>query len=173
MQATAERRSIGRWVVLGVIVALVVMWAYIFWFQWSGRGKPLNRLDDETWAPAAEAICAPVREAMFALPSGDDFEGRSLAERADVLDQVTAMYTAMIADLQALPSPASAKDQEILRQWFGDWQIYFDSRDAHAAKLRAGEDARFALLADEPIDGRIEFFVETNRMESCNFPGDV
>lgn len=171
--APSQGRPWGRWFVVAVAVGLVGMWGYIYWFQWSGRGEALNELDDETWAPQAEALCEPVRAAMLALPSGSDFEGVSLAGRADVLDQITVMYDDLLVQLAALPQPASDKDRTLLTEWFADWDVYQRSRAAHSEKLRAGQDEQFVLLADQPVDGRMQFFAETNRMLSCDAPGDV
>jgi hypothetical protein len=162
----------GRTVIAVVVVGLVAMWAYVVYLAVGpGRADPLDRLDNPTFAAAAEPRCAAALSAVEALPSAA--EVASATERADVLDRANAELAAMLDDLEGL-APDGEDGQMVLR-WLADWRTYLDDRSEYADRLRVDPGAQLLVTAKagrhitRPIDG----FAADNRMPSCATPPDV
>jgi hypothetical protein len=162
----------GRTAIVVVVLGLVAMWAYVVYLAFGpGRADPLDRLDDPTFAAAAETRCASALGAIEALPTAA--ETTTAAERADVLDRANAELAAMLDDLEGI-APAG-EDGQMVQRWLVDWRTYLEDRAEYADRLRVDPGAQLLVTAKagrhitRPIDG----FAADNRMPSCATPPDV
>jgi hypothetical protein len=172
-QPPATRRTWKRWILGFVLAGIAVMWIYVFWFDLSGRGQPLDRVSDRQWSAAAEAVCAPVRAKVFELPQASST--RTPQERAVVFAQATELLATMVTRLQALPFNGKAAEREVVDRWLADWRTLLQDRQEYIAQLRTGYDGEFGVTAGEggaPIDGRMDTFADVNHMKSCEYTGD-
>jgi hypothetical protein len=168
---------LGRVVVLIVVCALVSMWGYVLYLAFGpGRQPPIDRLDDPTFAAAAEERCATTLEEVDRLPVAS--ASHTAAERADVLARANAVYTAMLDDLDDLETLAPDGDQrQRAGEWLADWRTYLGDRQNYAAALQTDPDARLLVSAKpgkgQQITGWIDEFANANRMPSCVSPTDA
>lgn len=170
-----EQSRTGRVAVTVILVALVVMWAWIWFFA---PRENVDRFSERAFPEAAEPICAVAHQAILALPSGR--ETPTVAERAAVVREGTEIVAAMVADLEAIAGLVTDPDDaEILRLWFDDWHdLYLADRWAHVERLEAatpdtpGEDLAF-LVQDLRYGRRIDGLANVNDMDSCVIPGDI
>ncbi|HEY6415333.1 MAG TPA: hypothetical protein VIX41_03815 [Acidimicrobiales bacterium] len=167
----------GRTVVVIVVCALVSMWGYVLFLAFGpGRQPPIDRLDDPTFAEAAEERCATTLEQVDLLPVAS--ASHTAAERADVLARANGAYAAMLDDLDGLQSLVPAGDQRRrASEWLSDWRTYLGDRERYADALRTDPDARL-LVSEKPgegqqITGWIDEFANANRMPSCVSPTDA
>lgn len=158
---------------LGVIVVLLVaMWAGIFLglFDKTAPGT----LDDRSFGPAAEPVCATAKQQIDQLPKA--FETTDHVDRADVVARSNVILRAMIDELRTM-APTADRDGTMSQEWLGDWSTYIGNREDYAARLRADETARFyetpKSSATEQISKPIDRFAYVNDMASCNTPKDM
>jgi hypothetical protein len=167
----------GRVVVLIVVCALLSMWGYVLFLAFGpGRQPPIDRLEDPTFAEAAEERCAATLEQVDRLPVAS--ASHTAAERADVLARANGAYAAMLDDLDDLQSLVPAGDQRRrANEWLSDWRTYLGDREAYADALRTDPDARLLVSAKpgegQQITGWIDEFANANRMPSCVSPTDA
>jgi hypothetical protein len=160
-----------------VVCALASMWGYVLFLAFGpGRQPPIDRLDDPTFAVAAEERCAATLERVDRLPVAS--ASHTAAERADVLARANGAYAAMLDELDGLQPLVPAGDQRRrAREWLSDWRTYLADRARYADALRTDPDAR--LLVSEKagegqqITGWIDEFANANRMPSCVSPTDA
>ena len=88
---------------------------------------------------------------------GDDVA--MLAERADLVDQATAIVEGALDEVVAV-TPTDEKGQGIVPDWEADYRRYLADRRAYSERLRNGEDVPFSETAIEgiPISERVERF---------------
>lgn len=153
-----------------VCAAFAVMWAFALFIN---DPQPAGVLDDVSWPPRAQAVCARARAEVDALPPAHT--AHTPQERAVVLDRANDTLAAMVADLRALGLPASGRDASFVQQWLADWDGYVASRRAHADALRAGDDGEFSVAdaGGEPVTERMDFWARVNDMPACVVPLDV
>jgi hypothetical protein len=175
--APGRRFRPTRILLTAVVVALVSMWCYVLFLAFGpGRQPPIDRLDDPAFAEAGEERCAEALDVVADLPVAS--ESPTAAERADVIVEADAAYTAMLDDLDGMVDLAPAGDQRRrATEWLADWRTYIGDREAYAAALRSDPDARL-LVSEKEGDGRqvtgwIDEFANANRMPSCVTPTDV
>jgi hypothetical protein len=164
-------------IVIGAIfVVLGVMWIYAWFFAPTGQ---VDQFHDAAWSSRAESICTTTRNRVADLPSAfsfKDVQPKSLAleQRAGVLDQVTALLRTQIADLRSV-APTDAKARKGVTVWLADWDGYLASRDAQAARMRAGIDEPFTVKEEggAPVTLRMDEFATTNGMPDCIVPDDI
>lgn len=181
--ATAEGdpRPTRTWVralLAAVVAGLGAMWVYVLFI---GEPQSPNVLDDETWPPRAEEICAGVADDVAALPPARSFADveplqEALRQRADVADQATDLLEGQLAAMRAAPAPTGEHDDELLAAWFADWDIYLQDRHDHIAEWRDGRDGPFAETEADtggPISNRMNALAKENGMPSCVVPGDL
>lgn len=170
-----------RWVrvlLAAIVLALGAMWVYVLFI---GEPKTPNVLDDETWPPQAEQICATVAADVAALPPAHSFVDvepleEALRQRAEVAEQATELLEGQVTSLRALPAPAGEHDDELLAAWLADWDTYIQDRRDHIAEWRAGRDGPFAETEADtggPISNRMTALAKENRMPTCVVPGDL
>lgn len=175
--APSGRRRLRRSVIGGVVAAMVIMWAYVLYLAFvPGREPPVDRLDDPSFARAAEPVCAEALERIDRLPVAASVSDAT--DRAEVLDQANVAYADMLDELDELVPLAPAGEQrERTQEWLSDWRTHLGDRETYAAALRVDPNARLLVTA-KPGDGRhitgfIDEFARANRMVSCAEPTDV
>lgn len=171
-ETPTRRWKSGRVLVTLVVVALVAMWVYILYLAFGpGRQAPPDRLDDPSFATAAEARCRVALAEVAVLPRAVD--AGSAAERADVVEEANASFAAMLDDLEALV-PAG-EDGRLVRAWLADWQTYLDDRAAYAVALRDDPEARLLVSpkGTRQVTEYLDAFAADNRMPACSTPLDV
>ncbi len=159
----------------GIAAATVVAASFLLWtYALSGvaRKDPPDTLADSDYGAAAQALCAPFRISVDALPPAP--ASKTPQERAVVLGAATEELRQMVAALRTI-SPNNGPDQYIVTKWLADWDQYLADRTAYRDILASGKDARFVLRS---FDG--EFYTKSmdniaavNNMRSCDTPGDV
>lgn len=171
----------GRWTrpkVFAAAMVFVVMagfWAWIWMYQLSNQGEEdmPDRLDDLAWTADADAVCAATNESVAQLPSAQSTA--TAAERADVIEEATARYEAMLVELEALAPTGSDRDAVITDAWFADYRIFLADRLDFAEALRSDPEARFLVTEKygSHVTKPIDRFARVNEMEACMSPGDV
>jgi hypothetical protein len=164
-------RRISRVVIVAGIAGVVVMWIYAFF----GEVPAPARLDDRTFPPVAEPICARARHDIEQLPRAFETGDDHLA-RADVVDRATVRLAAMVAELRATV-PAAETTRRRVSLWLDDWDIYLDDRRDYTARLRVDRFAKFHVTQSDrdrrQINSALDNFAKVNTMASCATPEDV
>jgi hypothetical protein len=157
-----------------VVAVLILLFVFGIWAYALTRPvqPPPDRLDDQSFASEAQEVCVTTVAALDALPQA--FQTSTADERASVVSQSNAELEAMLAALRSLV-PAAERDQRMLTEWLGDWEIYLGNRQDYVDRLREDGDARI-FVAEK--DGRqitvaVDRFAEINDMPSCRTPKDV
>lgn len=162
----------GRVISSLLLLGIIAFWVWAF-SPWAPSGHP-DTLDDERFGELAEARCAEALELHEAtIPLA--VEAADGLERADQIDAGTAIFTAMIDDVEALAPPTGTRDGDLVARWLADWRTYLADRDAYAADFRAGIDDAFGVTSrdGDQITAPIDLFADINDMESCASPTDV
>lgn len=169
----ARRRwSPGRVAATGVVVLLLAMWGYVLYLAFGpGRQPPPDRLDDTTFAVAAQAVCRDALDDVAELPRA--VETPDPVERAAVVEAANDRFARMLDDLAVL-TPAG-EDGAVVTAWLADWAVYLGDRSAYAEALRTDPDARLLVTPkqNEQVTEFIDAFAKDNRMPSCGTPLDV
>ena len=164
-----RRWSRGR---IGVTIWIVVMIGFWFYaFLLAPKGSP-DILDDQAFAPAAEARCAQARTVIDALPNAST--AKSATERADVIEQANQELRDMLATISSLPT-GTPHDTNLINLWLTDWRQYVVDREDFSQQLRVNPAATFGVTArnGQQITKAIDAFAGRNRMPSCEVPGDA
>jgi hypothetical protein len=168
---------VGRVVVLAVVVGLVAMWGYVVFLAFGpGRQPPIDRLEDPSFARAAEDVCAGAVADVEGLPEAS--EASSAEQRAAVVEEANARFEGMLGDLDGLVDLAPGGDQrDRVERWLADWRTFLGDREEFASALRTDPEARM-LVSEKPGTGRhitawIDEFARANRMPACASPSDV
>jgi hypothetical protein len=170
---TPDAPPTSRWRRGGVVLvalAIVAFWAYVFSIGENDDHE--SKVQDVTFAPAAEARCAQAATAIDALPPA--YTAKSPQDRAVVLAQANAIVDAMVADLHTMV-PGNARDASLVNGWLGDYDRYVEARHVQQAKLADGQDPAFAVPAEggKPLTETMDAFATLNAMPSCVTPQDV
>jgi hypothetical protein len=176
-QPTTEPAAVRRWtpgrvVAALLVVGMVAMWAYVLYLAFGpGRQPPPDRLDDPSFAAAAEVRCDEALDAVAALPRAS--ETTTAAERATVVAEANQRFAEMLDDLDRLVP--DGEDGEIVREWLADWRTYLDDREAFATALRRDPEARLLVSAkaSDQITEHLDAFAADNHMPACATPLDV
>ena len=171
------RRRVGRVVALGIAVAMLGMWAWIFGYHLTGswKGDTPGRLEDRTYGERAEPVCAATMDRLGQLPAA--LTATDAAARADVIDASDELLADMLAELSALEPPAGSEDRARVDEWLDDWSRYLADRAEYADRLREDPDARFTVTQSErderQITEAVDRFAAVNGMPSCETPSDI
>ena len=170
---TPRRRwTLGKIAVVVCVVGLTAMWAYAL--SGVAGNDVAGRLDDRSFGPTANPVCAAAKADIDALPRS--FQTPEPGDRADVVDQGTARLRIMVDELRALPRP-SGPDGDMIEQWLDDWETYLANRDDYTARLRVDRNARFYVTQREADKRQITLgldrFAAINKMADCTTPDDV
>lgn len=171
-------RRIRRTTVLAVAMLFVVVigfWAWVFMYQLQNKGEDdmPDRLDDLAWTAEADELCAAAVADVAELPSAQS--SPSAEARADVIDEATARFERMLADLEDIAPTGSSRDAAITEAWLADYRQFLDDRYTFADSLRDDPMARFLVTEKygSHITKPIDRFARVNEMEACMSPGDV
>jgi hypothetical protein len=170
--ATTRRWTVGRVIIAIAVVGIVAMWGYVLYLAFGpGRLPPPDRLDDPTFATAAEARCSEALAEVATLPRAVDTP--SAPDRAAVIDQANRSFAAMLDDLDRLV-PAG-EDGHLVRAWLADWRTYLGDREAYASDLRHDPKARLLVSPKDrqQITEYLDAFAGDNHMTACATPLDV
>jgi hypothetical protein len=171
--ATPRSRSRTGFVVATVaVVAMLTMWGYVLYLAFGpGRADPPDRLDDPTFARAAQERCSAALDRIAALPLA--VEAESAEARAEVLDEANGHLDEMLDDLAAL-APAG-EEGDVVDAWLADWRTYLQDREDYAADLRADPEARLLVTpkGGDQITDYLDAFAQDNRMPACSTPTDA
>lgn len=170
--ALRRRWSAARVSAIVVVALLLAMWGYVLYLAFGpGRQPPPDRLEDTTFATAAQEVCREALDDVATLPRAVDTPDP--VERAEVVEQANERFARMLADLAGL-TPAGS-DGEVVAAWLADWGVYLEDRAAYAEALRTDRDARLLVTPkqNEQVTEHIDAFAADNRMPSCGTPLDV
>ncbi len=167
-----RRWGTARFATALAVAAMVAMWGYVLYLAVGpGRADPPDRLDDPAFAAAAELRCQAALDQVAQLPAAP--RATSTADRAEIIDSATALFAAMVDDLERM-RPAG-EDGRLVGLWLDDWRAYLGDRREHADVLRHGEDRRFQVTArdSEQITLYLDGFAADNAMPACGSPLDL
>lgn len=162
----------SRVVIIVLVVAMVGMWGYVLYLAFGpGRQPPPDRLDDPSFAIAAQERCDTALDEVSTLPSAT--ESTTIEERADVVEQANSVFAAMLDDLEAITP--GGEDGQLVREWLADWRTYLADREAYAVAVREDPEAQLLVSAKDrdQITEHLDAFAADNRMISCATPLDV
>lgn len=167
--SSPRRVAAYRVVAIGVLLGVVLLWTFVLTRKAS---PPPDKLDDTAFASTAERTCSTTKASLDQLPQA--FQSQSAADRADVVTQSNEELDAMLATLREAVPPAE-RDQRMLTEWIGDWQVYLDNRIDYVDRLREGPDARLYVAEKDSrqITVAIDRFAEVNDMPACRTPKDI
>jgi len=170
--ASPDRWTGGRVLVVVIVVAMVAMWGYVLYLAVGpGRQPPPDRLADPAFAQQAQAVCEGALADVAELPPA--VQADTATERAGIVADANARFAAMIDEIEPL-APAG-DDGEIVAAWVADWRTYLDDRGAYADALRSDRGARLYVTAKdrEQVTEYIDAFAADNHMPACGTPIDV
>ena len=176
---TRRRRISTKAVLTLVVLAMVLMWGWIYLF--APRNNP-DRLESREFVASAEAVCMPLNAQIDALPTGRDVLTK--AGRTDQIIEGTELTETMVTALRGAAATyvTASHDLRILEAWFDDWDAYLQDRWRHVAKLQSlGESAKdsdYRFILTERAEGgiytrRIDGLANVNDMKSCHTPLDL
>lgn len=175
---TDDTGTTGRWTKRALVVTVVVLagfWGWVALYQLTNQGERdmPDRLADLSWAPEAERICEAAHAEVADLPSAPATP--SAAERADVIDDATDVYDAMLVELAAVLPSGGDPGADLVAAWLADYRVFLADRRSYAAALRTDPAARFVVTEKygRQITAPVDRFARVNTMESCMSPGDV
>ncbi|MGH9187509.1 MAG: hypothetical protein ACRD0U_17115 [Acidimicrobiales bacterium] len=158
----------GRLAVVVVVVALTLMWIYAL--SGAARRDPKDRLDDRVFTARAEDICAATIDRLKDLPAVS--HESPAAELAATVDDITVLFSAMVADLRAA-APSQGQDGRIAGAWLDDWDTHVGDLREWADELHStgqylpfGETPR----GGEPLTEAMDTLARVNDMPSCETP---
>lgn len=171
--APARHWGAGRVIATAIVVAFVAMWGYILYLAIGpGRQAPIDRLDDPSFARAAEERCSAALDDVGVLP-GPALDEPTPEERADIVEQANTTFESMLDDLEAIV-PAG-EDGELVSEWLTDWRTYLGDRQEFVRRLRDTDDPRLLISAKDSrqVTEFIDAFAKDNQMPACGEPLDV
>lgn len=158
-----------RRVVIAVLVAFVVAWAFAIWYSVTRpAGEPL----DSTSARAVRTACIDAAALLTALDS-DVAEPAEPAEPAEAaasrIDAENEVLTAMVASLRDI-EPPDRDGRDALIAWLYDWEDVIAARRRYAQSLRQEGTARLELpsaTSTKPVTVRMTEYSEAHGLEAC------
>lgn len=166
------RSTVQRVLVVAVILGLFAFWLWIF--SGAPRADHADEVKDREFVERTHLRCRTLRVELSGLP--DATESATPAERADVVEESTAMVARMVDEIEA-DFPDDPEDLEVLEQWIADWRTYISDRSDYARRVRKDPDAQFQVTENERVhrgvDDTIRNFADVNDMPDCATPGDV
>jgi len=177
-ETTKRRFTFGR-VMAGIAVtAWLSFW--IWAFAIASPSNP-NELDTVSYGVNSEAVCSVARSTINAMPSPRN--AKTPQQRSDQMVESTRIVEDMVAALRTeADSLVDPQDSELVGRWLDDYDAYVADRWRYVDKLSSAdgtESARdLAFTLSPRVSGgvyttRIDTFARSNRMPSCQVPGDV
>jgi hypothetical protein len=169
-KSTPVRRvTAGRTVAVVILLGIALLWIYALTRQ---PEPPPDRLDDATYAVAAEQICSAAVQEIDRLPQAHD--ATTPTERAEIVAQSNIVLSSMLSSLERA-APPGERDRRMLDEWLGDWSVYLENRRDYVDRLRAEGDTRIYVAEKDgrQITVAVDRFAEVNDMLSCRTPKDI
>ena len=167
----------GRKLSVGKIIPIVLLLTIALFWIWAlsplaPSGHP-DKLDDSSFAAEAKILCGLAEEELKDIPFA--FSASSPSERADQIDQGTAIYRALVADLLSIAPDQGTRDGRLVRLWLADYLVYLDDRDTYAMKFRNGIDEAFTVTkkGSRWVTDPVDEFAKANKIRECLVPLDV
>ena len=167
-----------RWTVWRVVSLLLLLSIIAFWI-WAlsplaPQGHP-DKLNDPAFAIAAKPLCADAKSSLEELPLA--LTTKTPDERAELIDEGTAIYRDLLEALQLLAPDLNSDDGKNVNLWIDDYQIYLNDRDQYAEQFRIGKDEAFVVSpstkGDKWVSRPIDEFAKANDLKECMVPLDV
>ncbi len=175
-----------RILVIPAILLIIGFWAWAF-SPWAPDGHP-DELTYKDFSLKAQAYCDEIfpdaewktgRENFDRIQNSKNPQERAVYSQAadetmaELLDGLQSLTrTHYREDINEKDPEELAEDEELVKQWLGDWASYLQDRRTWTQKLENGEDTplRIATRDGAQTDERITFFAELNDMQSCIVP---
>lgn len=163
--------SPGRIASLVLVGCIIAFWIWAF-SPLAPRGHP-DELDDSAFSELAEVQCAASLLDLNAVPGARN--AADLADRAQQIEQTSAILSIMVADLAEQVPAGPSRDADLVERWLRDWDIYIGDRLRYANQFSQGIDTAFEVTAidGDQVTSALDLFATINRMPSCIAPGDV
>ncbi len=154
------------------VIGCVAFWIFAFSPLARNLFQAPDGLQDDIYAERIERRCATARAALDDLPSVRS--ATSPEDRAVNLIDANTVLDEMVTEIAVFDSTVAA-DQDLIRKWLADWQVYLDDRTAHVERLANGDDERFLNSESDGvfIAERMNGFARRNDLDSCETPGDL
>jgi hypothetical protein len=138
----------------GTSGALLVVGAVLLLALGRGAAADVDRIDDRTYAEAADERCART--------------GRAIAADRDTEDR-TAAWEAMVDDLRELP--VAEADAPAVDRWLRAWDEWTELGHDYAAAKAVDDDAgaRQILADSQEPNARMTRFATVNGLDRCIF----
>ena len=161
-----KRPTWRRWLVLGVVVAVALLWTFAIWYSVT-RESPED-LDDDALDGLARS-CETAKTRLEALP--DLPEEPTAADVIALMDQEDEAFATMVDDMGRITTSGDDA-QGALDAWVQDWRDVLDARATFAADLENDGTARFNLPTVtrgslEPITERMEEYAAGRGLDQC------
>jgi len=177
-EMTRRRFTFGRIMAGIAVTAWLSFW--IWAFAIASPSNP-NELDTLSYGVNSEAACSVSRATINAMPSPRD--AKTPQQRSDQLVKSTKVVEDLVAALRTeADSLVDPEDSELVGRWLEDYDAYIADRWRYVEKLANAdgtESARdLAFTLSPRVSGgvyttRIDTFARSNKMPSCQVPGDV
>ncbi len=168
-----KRWTLWRVVSLILLIAITVFWIWAL-SPLAPRGHP-DKLDDPAFARAAKPFCADAKNEIEKLPLA--LTSKTPNERADLIDEGTAIYRDLLKALTSIAPDPSTSDGENILSWITDYEIYLNDRDRYAEKFRSGKNEAFtvspSIRGNKWVTQPIDEFSKANDLKECIVPLDV
>jgi hypothetical protein len=164
-QARTHRR---RNVSLGIVLALVAIWAFaIIWSVTVTSHSPERLRRSE--AATVSVMCTSARAKLQALPNNFPRTG---ADRVARIRAENGVLTSMVSGFDTV-TPSRASPAKALKGWATDWTSVIGARERYASDLESKRRARLVLPANsgglKPVTDRMDDFVRENHpdLDAC------
>ena len=163
--------SIGKVISVVLLLTIALFWIWAL-SPLAPSGHP-DKLDDSSFATEAKILCSLAEKELKEIPFA--LEAASPDERADQIDQGTAIYRALVLDLSSIAPDENTRDGRLVRLWLADYSVYLDDRDTYAGKFRDGIDEAFTVTkkGSRWVTDPVDEFAKANKIRECLVPLDV
>lgn len=159
-----------------ICLLLLAMWVYAFGFA---SKKAAYRVDDAAWRARAQTVCQKYEAQRLDLVDTSagyiaEPTDEQMLERADVVDRATDILVAEITELMAV-QPDNPRDQSLLSEYRGYYQLVIDDRRAYTARLRALDLQPYGetMVDGGPVTNLLTDFTIVNQIPACAPPGEL
>jgi hypothetical protein len=126
------------------------------------------RISDTSFEAAARQVCS---QSVHSFDTATTLSKQPTnAQSADLLENIDQTFTALVAQLRAIP--VAAVDQRAVNGWLADWDAFIAFGHTYAAAVRTGTEGPL-VKADTGSQGallrRRNAFATANHMPSCVF----
>ena len=163
--------SIGKVISVVLLLTIALFWIWAL-SPLAPSGHP-DKLDDSSFTAEAKILCSLAEKELKEIPFA--LEAASPDERADQIDQGTAIYRALVLDLSSIAPDENTRDGRLVRLWLADYSVYLDDRDTYAGKFRDGIDEAFTVTkkGSRWVTDPVDEFAKANKIRECLVPLDV